>query len=344
MSRKQAGLVAGVAAGVMSVGYSGAKVLAWADRRRHGVSPDLAADAAVDLAEPVGARHRTLASHDGGRIHVVEVGDAGAPPIVLLHGVTLSSVVWNHQLTDLAEHHRVIAVDLRGHGKSSPGREGYGVDQLADDIATVLRDLDLMGAILVGHSMGGMAVMNFCRRHADVLYRRVNGIVFMSTAASDVASGPASSPFRLGRLFAEKSPELAAKAYQGVPGDLGYVMLRLGFGKSPSPLWVEQIRTMLAGTSPTAVARSTLALLDHDERKVLRSLELPVLVMVGTSDLVTPVRQSRLIAELVPGGRLDELDGAGHLLMLERRAEVSGELLMFAAACRPRQPKRPARR
>lgn len=341
---KGAGIAAGVAAGVLSAGYSGLKALAWADRRRHNVSPAMLDDAMTDLREPSAARHRTIESHDGGRIHVVEHGDPSHPPIVLLHGVTLAASIWNHQLGDLSDRHRVVAFDWRGHGRSTPGTAGYGLDALADDLARVLETLDLTRAVLVGHSMGGMAMMHFCRRNPQTLYRRAVGLVFQSTAASDVASGPASGVFRLGRVFANRQPELAGKLYQAVPGDLGYAGARLGFGRSPSPLWIEQTRTLLTAMSPTAIARSTLALLDHDERKVLASLELPALVLVGSSDLVTPPRQARDIAERISGARLHEFDDAGHLLMLERRKDLAGELMAFAEHCLPRPARRPARR
>lgn len=338
-----AGIAAGVTAGVLSAGYSGLKALAWADRRRHHVSPEMLDDAMADLGEPAGARHRTITSRDGGRIHVVEHGDPSATPIVLLHGVTLAASIWNHQLGDLADRHRVVAFDWRGHGRSLPGTGGYGLDLLADDLDLVLETLDLTRAVLVGHSMGGMAMMHFCRRNKQTLYRRVVGLVFQSTAASDVASGPASGVFRLGRVFAKQQPELAGKLYQAVPGDLGYAGARLGFGRNPSPLWIEQTRTLLAAMSPTAIARSTLALLDHDERKVLPSLELPALVLVGSSDLVTPPRQARDIADRIPGARLHEFDDAGHLLMLERREELANEVAAFTAHCLPRPARRAAR-
>ena len=90
--------------------------------------------------------------------------------------------MWGYQLRDLSDRCRVLAVDLRGHGESRAGSAGFGLDLLAEDLRTVLEALDLRDAIVVGHSMGGMTLMQFCADHPDVLDERVAGVVFLATA------------------------------------------------------------------------------------------------------------------------------------------------------------------
>lgn len=104
-------------------------------------------------------------------------------PLVLLHGITLRADVWAPQFHQLADRYRVIAVDLRGHGTSKAGTAGYGIGRLADDLAALLIGLDLHHAVVVGRSMGGMTVMQFCGAHPDVLAERVDGLVFVATRA-----------------------------------------------------------------------------------------------------------------------------------------------------------------
>ncbi len=87
---------------------------------------------------------------------------------------------------------------MRGHGLSNPGTEGIGRLRAADDLATLLEQLDLRDAIVMGHSMGGMILGEFCRHHHDVLDERVAGLVFMSTAVSELAAA-GGGPRRAGR-------------------------------------------------------------------------------------------------------------------------------------------------
>jgi pimeloyl-ACP methyl ester carboxylesterase len=105
--------------------------------------------------------------------------------MLFLHGIGLRAGAWRYQFA-LADRQRVLALDQRGHGRSRAGSAGYGLDPLADDLADVLRSLDLRDVVLVGHSMGGMTIMRFARRHADLLSERVAGLALVSTSADPV--------------------------------------------------------------------------------------------------------------------------------------------------------------
>lgn len=326
-----AGAIAGLTTGALGLGYVVAKAVARADRRRFHVAGDLTELARAALADAPGMRSSTIPTVDGGRMFVREYGSPEAVPIVLLHGVTLDGSIWHNQCRDLADEYRVIAPDLRGHGRSTPGRNGYGLDLLAADLDGLLGNFKLKNTILVGHSMGGMAMMHFCAKFPATLANRVAGLVFQSTAASDVASGPATAPLKLGRMLAERSPATAGRLTKA-PADVGYLGSRFGFGKNPSPVWVEQVRLLLDAMAPVPLAKSVLSLLDHDERATLRTVATRSLVLVGTKDLVTPEVQSREIAELLPNSELVTFADAGHTLMLERSSELSVALRQFANA------------
>ena len=129
----------------------------------------------------LGVDVRTLPSHDGGELYLVERGRDGRP-LVLLHGITLAARVWGYQLRDLSDRFRVIAVDLRGHGRVDGRDRGLRAPPARRRPRTVLESLDLRDAIVVGHSMGGMTLMQFCADHPDVLDERVAGVVFLATA------------------------------------------------------------------------------------------------------------------------------------------------------------------
>jgi pimeloyl-ACP methyl ester carboxylesterase len=82
----------------------------------------------------------------------------GEPPLLFVHGYTCDSHDWSWQLPTFTRDHRVIAVDLRGHGRSSAPAEGYSAEQLASDVAALLDLLGLSGVIALGHSLGGAVV------------------------------------------------------------------------------------------------------------------------------------------------------------------------------------------
>ncbi|MCB0963340.1 MAG: alpha/beta fold hydrolase [Acidimicrobiales bacterium] len=270
--------------------------------------------------------HHRLDTPDGGTIHAIERGSGR--PLVLIHGITLRSDVWAPQLRDLADRYRVISVDLRGHGESRAGDAGYGIDRLADDLATLLCELDLRGAVVVGHSMGGMTAMAFCGRHPDVLAERVAGLVFVATRAHRVLPP---SVDRAARSLLARSHEAALEG-ERLPGaeQINARGARLAFGEQPSPVAVGLVAEMGASMEPEALALSLAGLIEHDAREALRTTHTPSLVVVGTRDLLTPVPAASHLAHLLPDSELVVLPRAGHQLMQERPDELAELIDGFA--------------
>ena len=119
-------------------------------------------------AEPDGGRVVDLPSGD---LHVREDGDASGPPLLLVHGFGASLHWWDAVVPALAREHRVIRVDLLGHGGSEKPRTGYSMQEQADRLAALLDRLDVPRATLVGHSMGGTVAVAFAERHPDRVVR-----------------------------------------------------------------------------------------------------------------------------------------------------------------------------
>jgi len=183
---KRAGVVTGVAAGVAGAVYAGERAVA-ARIRRGG--PSVPTD---DLLLPEVDEMTRIPTHDGGELYVIERGTG--TPIVFAHGVTLTSEVWARQFRSMpAAGFRAVAFDGRGHGESTAGDTGHSMDNLAADVRAVLEALDLRDAIVVGHSMGGMAVQGLAVRHPEVVAERVAGIVLLSTSPKSLSAMVSSS-------------------------------------------------------------------------------------------------------------------------------------------------------
>lgn len=318
---KRTGVVAGIAAGVVGAVYAGER--AAVARIRHRDDPDV-----DDPLVPQFDEAHVIASHDGGVLYTISRGDG--PPVLFAHGVTLSSRVFAKQFDSFpAAGFRAVAFDARGHGESKPGESGHSIENLGEDIRSVIEFLDLRDVILVGHSMGGMGVQSFLVHHPDVAAARVRGIVLESTATRMPMSGA-----RRTRQLVERLSGIAPDAGMFMrQKNLGLLLARIGFGGDPFASHVEATRQMLGACSKETIRDATKALLELDFTEQLPSFTVPTLIVVGTQDAITPPSDSHLMAELIPGAELVELEGAGHMLMYERTEEVDAVILDFARRC-----------
>ncbi|HET6966350.1 MAG TPA: alpha/beta hydrolase [Acidimicrobiales bacterium] len=291
------------------------------------VDPQL--DPLYDL--PGDVAHHEVPATDGGSIHVVERGQGR--PLLLIHGVTLQAGVWAPQFNLLADRYRVLAMDVRGHGRSTAGEDGFGRRIAARDVASVLDHFGLEGAVVVGHSMGGMILMEFAGDFPDLLDKRVAGLVFMDTAAYQVLPKIALPVVQaLGRRVRTRY-----ESGRPVPDrpmgedDLSWVMTRLAFGARPSARAVDEVRRYGAEVPQSTALPSWIDILDHDAREALAATSTPSMILVGSRDLLTPVAGARRIAQFLPHARLEVLKGCGHQLMQERPLEFARLLDDFTA-------------
>jgi pimeloyl-ACP methyl ester carboxylesterase len=323
--RGRVGIAAAVTAGAVGAAVAAPRVVArWVRREPDG-------DAVRALQAPAYVSHR-LDTHDRGVINVVERGSELDPPIVLSHGVTLSVRTWFYQLEALPkEGFRAIAFDHRGHGQSVLGEEGHSVENLGRDVKTVLEGLDLRGAVLVGHSMGGVAVQSFVTRFPEIAAERVAGIVLLSTLAhTPFGSRPTRTKASMERMF-NWAPD---SQWLWDAKNLGFLAARIGFGPHPHPSHVELTRQMLGECPPETRLAAPRALIGLDLTPDLPNVRIPTLVIGGTSDVLTPPAEARRIAGLIPGARLELMHGGGHMLMFERTEEVDRLIVDFARSVR----------
>jgi pimeloyl-ACP methyl ester carboxylesterase len=320
------GFAAGAVAGLAGAAYAIERAIVAGVRRR----PD--GDAGKPLVPPFDEAFR-YESHDGGSIYTISRGKG--PTILFSHGVTLSTRVWVKEFELLpAQGFRCVAFDHRGHGESKAGSSGHSILNLAEDMRTLLERMDLRNVVLVGHSMGGIAVQAFAARYPELAAERVRGIVLMSTLARTHLSGAN----WLRRLFERMTGGGPSAGELMTQRNLGFFLARLGFGRDPQASHVELVREMIAACEREDSQAAIGALLGLDMTADLPGIELPTLILSGSADVITPPAESRRIAGLIPGARLEVFKGAGHMLMLERTEEVHALITEFARDLGVRAP------
>lgn len=277
------------------------------------------------------SRELTAVSADGARIHVETYGPEGAPAVVLAHGWTCSIAFWAEQIRALAADHRVIAYDQRGHGRSPvpAGPAGYASRALADDLEAVLASTLAAGekAVLAGHSMGGMTLMAAAGRpafqeHAAAALLCSTGPSRLTAEATVVPGRPSERRTRLTRGV------LGAKAPLGPVTAVSKKILKYAtMGPGSAPERVDACARIVHACPRGARVGWSRVLSELDLEAGLRALDLPVAVVVGTADRLTPPVHSRAMAEALPQcvGLL-ELAGMGHMTPVEAPEAVTARI------------------
>ena len=330
--------VLGAAAGTLAVGAAvGLAAERYAiGRSRLGPDPD--------LDEPFFAlpsdRVLRVVADDGVPLHVEVVGPARSPlTVVFCHGYTQQLAAWHFQRQSLAHDNpgTLVFWDQRSHGRSGRSSPEHAtIDQLGRDLDAVLLATAPTGrVVLVGHSMGGMTIMALAQQRPELFGDRVVGVVLMSTSAGRLASVSFGLPAVFSAVTRRVLPVIT-RTMQGRPAlfergrrlssDVAFVATRKGaFGSGDvSPTLVEMVERMTAETPVDVIAEFYDTFANHDKLASLDVLAgVQVLVLVGSKDLVTPVDHSRAIADALPSAQLVVVEGAGHMVQLERAPLVT---------------------
>lgn len=257
-------------------------------------------------------------------LHAVDVGEGA--PILLVHGFPLNHAMWRRQIDALSETHRVIAPDLRGFGQSrlKDGpltAEAVTMEQFADDLALLLDGLGIRVPVtLCGLSMGGYIAWQFWRRHAN----RLRTLVLCDTkAAADTPDGARGRLETAKKVLAE-GPEVVSRAMLG--------KLVAAATNERQPGLVDELRAMIAGTAPAAIAAALRGMaVRPDATPWLPSIKLPTLLLCGVDDAISPVAEMRSVAMAIPGAKFVEIPRAGHMAPMENFEAVNSELQAFLA-------------
>lgn len=295
-----------------------------------------------------------LRTHDGLTLHVqVEGPSDAALTVVLAHCWTSDHESWRYQVRDLHSRFgdaiRIVSYDHRGHGASDETtRASATIENLGRDLADLIDTHAPTGdLVLAGHSIGGMTLMALAEHRPELFAERVRGVLFVATSGGSLHEVTLGFPRvsdrvrdRIPAMLAMRSKMLSRRRRRRAPVIEAMVARRFLFGDDmrlrDHMLTVEGIIN-----TPAASMRGFFEdVMRHDRLEGLSALAgVPVQVMVGDKDLLTPRTHAELLAERIPGARLTVAPGAGHMLPLERDQLVSrvlGDLVEQAQATRER--------
>lgn len=256
-----------------------------------------------------------------GRLSYREAG-AGQPALVLLHGLGGGSLSWEAQLDVLSATRRVVAWDAPGYGSSAdPAGADGGPDSYAAALAAFLDALDIGTCDLLGHSMGGIVAVRF----AAAAPGRVRRMILSCTSADFSPSGPG---------FAARVEELRTLP----AAEFGRLRAE-GMAATAAPPAVRDRLAAIAATARlpgfSAAARMLGA---SDNRPLLATLHLPVLVVTGAEDRIAPPAEGDRLAAGIAGARRVTIAGSGHAPYAERPEAYNGAVSDFLGAAGDARP------
>ena len=269
----------------------------------------------------------TITTKDGTSIYYKDWGKG--QPIVFSHGWPLSSDDWDAQMLFFGQHgYRVIALDRRGHGRSTQTWDGNDMDHYADDLAELTEQLDLRDAIHVGHSTGGGEVARYLGRHGS---KRVAKAVLISAVPPLMVKTPANPGGLPKEVFDGLQAQLAANRaqfYYDLPAGPFYGYNRPGAKISQGVIWNWWRQGMMGGAK--AHYDGIVAFSQTDFTGDLKNIDVPTLVLHGDDDQIVPYADAGVLsAKIVKNATLKIYRGYPHGMCTTNAAEINADLLAF---------------
>jgi pimeloyl-ACP methyl ester carboxylesterase len=312
-------------------------------KRRKAMQTPLEGD--IDpSAERTGTVH-SIKRPDGSEIRVECYGPSDAPPIIWTHGWGANSTEWFYQKRYLTDRFRLIVWDIPGMGLSKkPDNNDFRMENLAEDLEAVLTIAGNRPAILVGHSIGGMITLTFCKMFPGMLQSRISGLVLAHTTYTN----PVRTTQMAALYTAIEKPIIIPLIYLTIAvWPLAWLMNWMSYfngsahrSTHKSSFAGNETRGQLDFCSwfmpharPDVLARGMLGMIAYDATGVLPYITVPTLVIVGDKDTTTLPEAGEFIAGHVPGAEAVTLAPAKHMGLIEHHDRFDRLVAEFAASC-----------
>jgi 3-oxoadipate enol-lactonase len=257
-----------------------------------------------------------LLNTGGRKLHYDLMGPENGPVVCFTHSLSSDGGMWAEQVPPLlAAGWRVLRLDMRGHGGSDPVAGDYTMSELADDVAFALEALGIKSAHFVGLSIGGMIGQAFAIAYGA----RLKSAMLCDTSPQ--------TPPNAKEMWA---PRIAAVTKANSLAPLADATMERWFTdafKPRNPGRWKEIHATIAGTSAQGFLGCAAAIQNFDFIPRLPSIKVPTLVVCGADDQGTPPAGNKRIAELIPGGRYEEIADARHFPNVEH-ADVFNRIML----------------
>ena len=290
-------------------------------------------------------RIKRLRRPDGTELQVECYGRADGPTLIFTHGWGTDSTEWYYVKRQLRDHFQIIVWDLPGIGESTrPHTNDYSLEKFASDLDAVIDLADGQPVILVGHSIGGMTTLTFCRLFPEALGTRVVGLVLVHTTYTNpvrtttlarlntALERPVLVP--LLHLMIWLSPLVWMMNWLSYVNGSSHISTKLsGFAGTETWQQVDFASRYGLYMSPAVLARGMLGMLRYDATTTLKTIHIPTLVVAANRDPVCKPEASERISQDVPTAELTPLAPAKHMGFMEHNTQFAALVGDFAGAC-----------
>jgi pimeloyl-ACP methyl ester carboxylesterase len=297
--------------------------------------------------KPLDGEDRRIQRPDGTVIHAEFYGPHDGNPIIFIHGLGSDCDEWFEIRERLiASGHRVIDWDLPGLGESTPPADGdWSMERVAGDLNAVVAEAGDRPVVLLGHSLGGMILLTFCRLFPETLQTRVAGIVLAHTTYTNpmkTTSWPAGLCLVLQRVIVEPccyltiglSPLLwPLSVLDYLSGEAHHSLAHNLFTGEESREILDFLASYFFWDRPGSIGHYSLAMLRYDETDTLSHITVPTLIVAGDVDVSCTPKAHEYMRDHIPGSRLMTLSPARHGGLLEHPQLFTEWLTEFTAEC-----------
>lgn len=249
----------------------------------------------------------------------IAYSDVGTgPPVVLIHGYPFNRSLWNEQAEALSGKYRVVTPDLRGFGESDSSEGPVTMNRMAQDVAQLMDQLEITGAVIGGLSMGGYVALAFCKQFPS----RVKALVLADTRAqADTEEGK--------QARFQQAEKALSEGMAGI-ADAMLPKLLTPDTVSKRPEVVKRVRDMMLKTKPQGAASALLGMAERDDQsEFISTINVPTMILVGREDAITPVADSEKMQSKIAPSRLVVIENAGHVSNLEQTGHFNFALSRF---------------
>jgi 3-oxoadipate enol-lactonase len=260
------------------------------------------------------------ASINGIDSYFIDAGNPTAQPVVLIHGFPFSHEMWNQQIELLKKDYRVIAYDVRGHGRSGVADGQYTIEFFVDDLIGLMDHLKIEKAVICGLSMGGYVALRAVERNPE----RLQALILCDTQS--IADSNEGKLKRAASIRSIRTNGVNAFAEGFVKAVFAPASLSTKLDK------VEMITKIIQSNSSLGICGTLLALAARtDTTASLTGINVPTLILVGEHDALTPPRASQEMNEKIPNSEFHIIANAAHMSNLENPEAFDGHLRNFLA-------------